>query len=45
MFAHKLHYLGPAIVAQKDRPVRILFRNLLPTGMRAGTCSSRSTPP
>ncbi|RJQ68386.1 MAG: hypothetical protein C4519_23210 [Desulfobacteraceae bacterium] len=25
-------YLGPAIVAQKDRPVRILFRNLLPTG-------------
>lgn len=26
------HYLGPAIVAQKDRPVRILFRNSLPTG-------------
>ena len=26
------HYLGPAIVAQKDRPVRILFRNMLPTG-------------
>jgi FtsP/CotA-like multicopper oxidase with cupredoxin domain len=26
------HYLGPAIVAEKDRPVRILFRNLLPTG-------------
>lgn len=26
------HYLGPAIVAQKDRPVRILFRNTLPTG-------------
>ena len=26
------HYLGPAIVAQKDTPVRILFRNLLPTG-------------
>ena len=26
------HYLGPAIVAQKDRPVRILFRNLLPSG-------------
>ena len=25
-------YLGPAIVAEKDRPVRILFRNLLPTG-------------
>jgi hypothetical protein len=25
-------YLGPAIVAQKDRPVRILFRNQLPTG-------------
>ncbi len=25
-------YLGPTIVAQKDRPTRILFRNLLPTG-------------
>ncbi|WP_341360685.1 multicopper oxidase domain-containing protein [Georgenia sp. M64] len=25
-------YLGPAIVAQKDTPVRITFRNLLPTG-------------
>ena len=25
-------YLGPAIVATKDTPVRILFRNLLPTG-------------
>jgi len=25
-------YLGPAIVAAKNRPVRILFRNLLPTG-------------
>ncbi len=29
----EFHYLGPAIVAQMDRPVRILFRNLLPTGM------------
>ena len=27
------HYLGPAIVATKNRPVRILFRNLLPTGV------------
>ena len=27
------HYLGPTIVASKDRPVRILFRNLLPTGV------------
>ena len=26
------HYLGPTIVATKDRPVRITFRNLLPTG-------------
>ncbi len=26
------HYLGATIVASKDRPVRILFRNLLPTG-------------
>ena len=26
------HYLGPAIVAERDKPVRILFRNLLPTG-------------
>ena len=25
-------YLGPLIVAQKDRPVRILFTNSLPTG-------------
>ncbi len=25
-------YLGPAIVAQKNTPVRILFRNLLPAG-------------
>jgi FtsP/CotA-like multicopper oxidase with cupredoxin domain len=25
-------YLGPTVVATKDRPVRILFRNLLPTG-------------
>jgi FtsP/CotA-like multicopper oxidase with cupredoxin domain len=28
----KPHYLGPTIVAQKDRPVRITFYNLLPTG-------------
>jgi len=27
------NYLGPTIIAQKDRPVRILFRNLLPTGI------------
>ncbi|MEW6489712.1 MAG: multicopper oxidase domain-containing protein [Thermodesulfobacteriota bacterium] len=27
------HYLGPTIVAAKNRPVRILFRNLLPTGI------------
>ncbi|WP_202613549.1 multicopper oxidase domain-containing protein [Ornithinimicrobium cerasi] len=26
------NYLGPAIVTAKDKPVRILFRNLLPTG-------------
>jgi FtsP/CotA-like multicopper oxidase with cupredoxin domain len=26
------HYLGPTIVSQKNRPVRVLFRNLLPTG-------------
>ena len=26
------HYLGPIIVATKDRPVRIVFYNLLPTG-------------
>ncbi len=26
------HYLGPTIIATKDKPVRILFRNLLPTG-------------
>ncbi len=28
----KPHYLGPAIVATKNKPVRIVFRNLLPTG-------------
>ena len=27
------HYLGPTIVAQKDRAVRITFYNLLPTGV------------
>jgi FtsP/CotA-like multicopper oxidase with cupredoxin domain len=27
------HYLGPLVSATKDRPVRILFRNLLPTGV------------
>jgi FtsP/CotA-like multicopper oxidase with cupredoxin domain len=27
-------WLGPIIVAQKDRPVRIVFRNLLPTGAK-----------
>jgi len=26
------HYLGPTILSPKDRPVRILFRNLLPGG-------------
>ena len=26
------HYLGPIIVATKDKPVRIVFYNLLPTG-------------
>jgi FtsP/CotA-like multicopper oxidase with cupredoxin domain len=25
-------YLGPLIIAQKDRPVRVLFKNLLPIG-------------
>ena len=28
----KAHYLGPLISSTKDRPVRILFRNLLPVG-------------
>jgi len=26
------HYLGPLIIAQRDRPVRILFTNMLATG-------------
>jgi len=26
------HYMGPMIFATKDKPIRILFRNLLPTG-------------
>ncbi len=29
----KPYYLGPTIVANKNRPVRVLFRNLLPTGV------------
>jgi FtsP/CotA-like multicopper oxidase with cupredoxin domain len=29
---NKFHYLGPVIVAQKDRPVRIKFTNNLPPG-------------
>ena len=41
-------YLGPTIVATKDKPVRILFRNLLPTSTVATpmpeTCSCQSTP-
>ena len=36
-------YLGPLIVAQKDRPVRVKFTNELPTGQPAATSSSRST--
>jgi FtsP/CotA-like multicopper oxidase with cupredoxin domain len=28
------HYLGPVIVAKKDRAVRIVFYNLLPTGAK-----------
>lgn len=28
-----IHYLGPTIVAQRDRPVRIKFTNKLPTGV------------
>ena len=27
------HFLGPLIVAQKDRAVRVVFYNLLPEGM------------
>ncbi|WP_154605575.1 Ig-like domain-containing protein [Arthrobacter sp. AQ5-05] len=27
------HYLGPTILATKNKPVRVLFRNLLPTGV------------
>ena len=27
-----IHYLGPVIVATRDRPVRIKFTNKLPTG-------------
>ena len=26
------HYLGPIIIAQRDRPVRVKFHNFLPTG-------------
>ena len=30
--ANQPTYLGPLILAQKDRPVRVLFKNMLPTG-------------
>ena len=30
----KPRYLGPVIVAQRDRPVRVKFYNLLPTGLK-----------
>ncbi len=29
----KPHYLGPTIMATKNKPVRVLFRNLLPVGI------------
>jgi FtsP/CotA-like multicopper oxidase with cupredoxin domain len=29
----KPHYLGPVIAAEKDHPTRVLFRDLLPTGV------------
>lgn len=29
---NQFHYLGPLIIADKDRPVRIKFKNALPTG-------------
>jgi FtsP/CotA-like multicopper oxidase with cupredoxin domain len=29
---NRAHYLGPMIVAQKDRPVRVKLTNMLPTG-------------
>ncbi|MBE3123785.1 MAG: IPT/TIG domain-containing protein, partial [Planctomycetes bacterium] len=31
------HYLGPLIIAQRDRPVRIKFTNMLPTSGSAGS--------
>ncbi|MHB1477809.1 MAG: cupredoxin domain-containing protein, partial [Coriobacteriia bacterium] len=27
-----IHYMGPTIIASKDRPVRVKFTNMLPTG-------------
>ncbi len=29
---NRAHYLGPLIIAKRDRPVRVKFTNLLPTG-------------
>jgi hypothetical protein len=37
------HFLGPLIVAQKDKSVRIVFYNLLPTG-NEGICSCLRIP-
>jgi FtsP/CotA-like multicopper oxidase with cupredoxin domain len=33
----KAHYLGPLIIAQRDRPVRIMFTNLLPVSGTPGS--------
>ena len=35
------NYLGPVIIAHKDRPVRVKFTNLLPTGARDVTTGRR----
>jgi len=35
------NYLGPVIIAHKDRPVRVKFTNLLPTGARDATTGRR----
>ena len=38
-------WLGPTIAATKDKPVRIVFHNLLPDRTKTATSSCRPTPP
>lgn len=40
----KPHYLGPVVVATKDKPVRVLMMNLLPVGRHDGVSRNGDLP-